>query len=123
MAKADDVIYATPSDFGTLRSEAESFYHVVKLAMKECCSVWNAAFSELEDQYELQNGSALSGQISVLLADPPYSTRSARGHVTSAHNVFSRNSIEYAVSFMSSGMALGARGHTFCSDLTFCHWG
>lgn len=55
-------------------------------------------------------------------ANPWYNTYSGRGQASSTHNVFSKDDIKDAVSFLSSAMASKAQGPVFCSELLFFRW-
>lgn len=60
--------------------------------------------------------------MNLMLADPPYRIRSARGQASPAHDVFFKEDIEDAVTFMSSLMAPRAQGHIRGSDLVSLYW-
>lgn len=60
--------------------------------------------------------------MSILLVDLSYSTSSARGQASAAHDVLSTTETENTVRLRSSEKASGRHGHTFCSDLVFLHW-
>lgn len=92
-----------------------------KVAKKDYCLVWDTAFNEVENLYELAMGCALSKKMSVVLADPSYRTCSARRQVSFAHDVFYKNDVEKVVSFIRTMKAPGAGGHIFCSGLMFFH--
>lgn len=77
--KAGEVNVAAPVISGAVRSKAGSAYQVLEVAKKEYWFVRERAFNELEELYEVESGSALSGKINAVLADPPHSSRSARG--------------------------------------------
>lgn len=77
--------------------------------------------SDLEDEYELEFGSFLTEQVRLVLASPPYNTRSPRGQSNSAHYVFSKCDMENVVRLMGNRTAPVARGRIVCSDLLFYH--
>lgn len=85
--------------------------------MREYCVVCDSPFFKLEDLYELEMGCASPARVSILLADTPYYTPSARGTNRSAHDVLSKNYIEDALSFTRSLTARAAQDHIFCSAI------
>lgn len=69
----------------------------------------------------MHTGSTLTENVSVVLADPPYNTRSSRSQPNSGQDVISKEDIGDAMKLMSEVMAPGERGHTFCLSLMFYH--
>lgn len=55
----------------------------------------------------------------MVLAYPPYTSRSARGQNSFAYDVFLKKDIGDSVSFVSDVVASEAYGHFFSSDLIF----
>lgn len=115
MAKAEDNTDAAPAVSGALQPEAKSTFQTLKVATREYCIVRITSFNELEDLHKLEAGSVLQQNKNRVLADPAYSTGSARGQVSLAQNVFFEENIEKTVTFMSNVMAPGANDHLFVS--------
>lgn len=89
--------------------------------MREYCFVVHASFDELEHLHELETGAALHQSVNLVLADFPYSTRSAQSQDISGGDVLCKENIEDTVTCTSNGMAFGAHGHILRSDLMFPH--
>lgn len=75
--------------------------------------VRDTSFRKLEALHELQTGSPLPQNENLVLADPPYRIRSARGQTKSADDVFCKDDTEDAMRFLRDLMASGAHSHTF----------
>lgn len=115
-AKAENVTDATPVSSVALQSRAVSIYQVLKVATKEYCFVRYEVPNELEDLHEMLTGCALYGKVSMVLANPLYSTREARDYASSTRDVLPKSNIENTVSFLSRVMASEAHGCISCSN-------
>lgn len=115
--KEEDSVYTISKASGAAETKAEPQKEVLKSAMKKCCFTRDTSFNDLENEYELGSGSVLTEKVNPVLADPPYSTRSARGQSNCAYDVFSKSNMEGGVRLMGIGMAPGAHGHISCSSL------
>lgn len=71
---------------------------------------------------KLKTSCALSGEMSMVLAELPSSTRSAWGQVSSTHNVFSKINTENAFCFMISVIAPGVHGDVLFFNVMLFHW-
>lgn len=111
VAKVKNLIGVTLAAFGTLQPEAELAFQVFKAAMREYCVVKDTSFNELENLHDLETGSALHQNTTLVLADTRDSTCSAQGQMNYAHDAICREEIEDAVRLMGSVMAFGAHGH------------
>lgn len=119
VGKVDDVIDVRPAASGAQQLEAESALWKLKLAMMEYRFVKSISFNELEDLYDLDDGSALHQNVNLLLANLLYSTRSAWIQANSDHDVFCEKDTQDSVRSLSKVMGPGVRDHTLCSDLIF----
>lgn len=119
--KEEDTVSMIPTGFDAADLELGPGVDVLKFLAKKHCFVRDTSFNNLEDEYGLQTNSVFTGKATVFLADPPYSTGSARGHSSSTHGVFLKSDMENAVRLMRYVMDLGAHAHIICSDLMFFH--
>lgn len=90
--------------------------------MKKYSFVWDAFCIDLESLYDLETGCALSGLVTIVLADAPYNASSARGQASSAYDFLPTKDPKNALSVVSSVTAPGAQSqNNLCSDLVFLH--
>lgn len=122
VAKRDDVIGVPPAASNAPQPEAKSAFKVLKIAIREYCFLRYTSFNEAEKLRELEMGSALHCNVNLVLAEPLYSIRSARGQAGSSYDVFCKEKIENPLWFMSNVMAPRAQDHILCTDLMFFHW-
>lgn len=120
--KKEDTVDTIPTGSGAAKPKIVPEVEEVKSAMKEYCLVWDALFSYLDDKYELGTGSFLSKKVNLVLADQPYTTRSVRIQLSSAHDVFSKRNKGDVVRLMGSVRASGTHGHLFCLHVHFYYW-
>lgn len=121
LAKVEEVTGVTRAASGAPQLEAESTSEVLKVAIRECCPGKDSFFSELEDLRDLETGSAPHQNLTLVLAEPRCSTRSALGQAIFAHVVFFKEDMADVVKVMSSLTLSGAQGHNFCYHLMFFH--
>lgn len=105
--KVEDVIDAILTPSRALRTKAGSAFQVLKIAFRAYGSVNYTSFSETV------TGSALHRNLNLVLASPPFSTRSAPGQVSFSHDVLRKVDINDDVRLMSSLMAPKAHGPRF----------
>lgn len=117
--KKKGIVYMVLTKSGDEKREAGPKVEVLRSALKKYRFIRNVSFKDLEDEYELDNDSVSTEKVNLVLADPPYNIRSARGQSNSAYNAFLKTDIEDAVKLIGNVMAPGARGHMFCSDSMF----
>lgn len=101
-AKAADVIEVALAASSALRPKADSAFRILKIDMREYCFVKSINANALEDLDEPDTSSAMHQNVNLMLADPPSSTRKARGQASSTHDVLCKKIIEDAERFMSS---------------------
>lgn len=83
------------------------------------CFIEETSLKDLELEYELEPRFVLTGKVSLVQADLPYSTCCARGQSSSAQDLFSKRDVESTVRVIGTVIASGAYGSIFCSDLMF----
>lgn len=69
--------------------------------------------NELEKLRELKRGSAGHQNVGLMCADPPYTTRIARGHAICAQEIFRKENTENAVKLVCSMTASREYGQIF----------
>lgn len=105
----------------TAEPEAGLEVDLLRSAIRNCRFIRETSVNDFEDEYAFKSGSLLTVKVSLVLSDPPYSTRRGRGQSSCAHDVFSKKEMKDAVRLLGSVMAPGAQGHVFCSDLMSHH--
>lgn len=100
--KKENIVDTIPTDFGAEEPEPGAKVKVLKSTLKTCCSIRENSLTDLEDQHELQTGSALTGKVILVLGDPPYNTRRAQGQSNSAHGFLSKRFMKDVVRVLGS---------------------
>lgn len=120
--KEEHAVDKVPTASDAAERKAGLEIKVLNSAVKKYCFIWGIPYNDLEDEYELATGPASIEKVSLVLANAPYITFSARGHLSSAHDVFLKRDMKGAVRPMTNVMPPGARGHTICLDVLLCRW-
>lgn len=88
--KKKELVDTTFTEFEAGKPEARPEVEVTKSVRKKYCFISTTSFNVLKDDYELENDSVFTKEVSQVLADPSYITRIAQGHSDLAHDVFSK---------------------------------
>lgn len=90
-------------------------------AKKKYCFIRDTSFNDLRDKYELEAGSVLTEKTGIILAGPPYSTRSAQCQLSSVPDVFSKKYLEHAVKLLGGVRPPARMGVDFVCTWCFYH--
>lgn len=115
VTNVEDVVNLAPAASRALQTKTKSAFRELEIATREFCFVKDSCFVELEDLHELGTCFALLQNVTLVLTDHSYSTRSAQGHASSASDVFCKELIKNAARSMSNVMAPEAQGLFFVS--------
>lgn len=89
--KKEDTVDTISTSSGPAEPKAGSKAEILKCALEKHCLIRDSSLNELQEEHEFETSSVLTEQVTFVLADPPYSTRSAQGQSNSAHDIFSNN--------------------------------
>lgn len=104
---------------GARKEEAVLEVKILRSAIKMYCFIMHTLFNNLEDEYSLETGAALTKKGALVLASPLYSTHSAGSQSKPAHDVFSKRNMEKAVRLIENVRAFEAHEHIFFLDPVF----
>jgi len=105
-----------------LSPEANKAYDVINKEMVQHISCFDGDFRDLPGFYMDTVGGNLSGNVDLILMDPPYNVRRESSKKNASHDIFTNDDMEDVVNLAVDMLKPGGHGIIFCSHLQFHSW-
>lgn len=104
--RKDEIVDAIFTGCGAGKSQAGPEGGMSRTAMKKYSFIQDTSLSDLEDEHDFETGFILTENVDLVLAEPPYSTCSARDQPNSTYVVHPKKAMEVTASLVGRVMAL-----------------
>lgn len=121
--KEEDVLDLTiPTGRRELTESERGSYKLLCDALKKYVHVYDTCFRDIEEIHSHRTGDHLSGNVDLLLTDPPYNIRRERDRENSSYDELSLKDMDDFCSVATDLLCEGAHGHIFCSYQQIMDW-
>ena len=123
VVKEEDVIETVPAlPSTTFSDEVLQAKDLLSKELTQYCVIVPSCFTEFLNVLDIDEGRDIRNQVSLLLCDPPYNTRSEQKKRFSEYDDFGYKDMQAFARLADEVLKPGAHGNIFCSARQFAYW-